>query len=82
MAIYLGNNKVSLISGCSVTGMKSYFENGGKCSGNVTNLTNILKYEDTENVTDLSEMFSNCEKLKAIPLLNTSKANEYVQNVR
>lgn len=52
--------------------------NGQYLFYNCTTLTNdqlnsIIKYDDTENVTDMNHMFSNCALLTTIPLLNTSK---------
>lgn len=74
MALYLGNNKVSMKSGYTTTGLKEFLENGGKFAySNYTDLTGILKYEDTENVTIMDYMFYSCENLTAIPRLNTSK---------
>lgn len=74
MAIYLGNNKVSLKSGCVLTGFKDFLEHGGKFSDtNYTDLTGILKYDDTENVTNMGLMFDSCNELVSIPLLDTSK---------
>lgn len=79
MAVYLGNKKISLKSGYTSGGggggMKAFFEAGGKCGwSKFTDLTGILQYNDTENVTDMSSMFYNCRYLTTIPLLNTSNA--------
>lgn len=74
MALYLGNNKVSMKSGYTTTGLKEFLENGGKFAySNYTDLTGILKYSDTENVTIMDYMFYSCNKLTNIPILNTSK---------
>lgn len=74
MSLYLGNNKVSMKSGYTATGLKEFLENGGKFAySNYTDLTGILKYEDTENVTSMDYMFYSCEYLTDIPILNTSK---------
>ena len=35
-------------------------------------LTELIKYNDTENVTNMSNMFYSCANLTTIPLLNTS----------
>ena len=77
MAVYLGNKKISLKSGYTSGGggggMKAFFEAGGKCGWSTfTDLTGILQYNDTENVTDMSSMFYHCRYLTTIPLLNTS----------
>lgn len=75
MALYLGNNKVSMKSGYTTTGFKDFLERGGRFSGtNYTDLTGILKYEDTENVSNMANIFSSCEQLTTIPELNTSNA--------
>lgn len=74
MSLYLGNNKVSMKSGYTTTGFKDFLEHDGKFSyTNYTDLTGILKYDDTENVTDMGMMFSDCNSLISIPLLDTSK---------
>ena len=73
MALYLGNNKVSMKSGYTTTGFKDFLEHGGKfIYSKYTDLTDVLKYEDTENVTDMSYMFSDCNNLTTIPQLDTS----------
>ena len=38
-----------------------------------TSVDDLISYSDTENVTNMSDMFGNCSNLQAIPLLNTSK---------
>lgn len=64
-------------SGYTTTGFKDFLEHGGKFSNtNYTDLTGILKYEDTENVTNMNNMFENCGRLTTIPLLNTSKVTD------
>ena len=37
-----------------------------------TSVNDVIKYDDTSNVTDMSYMFSGCSKLTTIPLLDTS----------
>lgn len=74
MAIYLGNKRISTKSGYISTGMKAYFEAGGICAySKFKNLTNILKYDDTSNITSMYYMFKDCTHLTTIPLLDTSK---------
>lgn len=75
MALYLGNNKVSMKSGyTTTTGIKDFLEHGGRFSyTNYTDLTGILKYEDTENVINMNYLFSNCTNMITIPEINTSK---------
>lgn len=75
MALYLGNNKVSMKSGYTTTGLKDFLEHNGKFSGtNYTDLNDILKYEDTENLRYMYNFFKYCEKITSIPKLNTSNA--------
>lgn len=38
-----------------------------------TSTDDLISYNDTSNVTDMSYMFEHCERLITIPLLNTSK---------
>jgi surface protein len=38
----------------------------------ITDLTNLINYSDTENVTNMASMFYKCSKLTSIPQLNTS----------
>lgn len=74
MALYLGNNKVSMKSGYTSTGLKEFLENGGKFAySNYTDLTGVLKYADTENVTNMEYMFYSCEYLTGITRIDTSK---------
>ena len=74
MAIYLGNTRISIKSGYEQTGMKAFFDVGGKCRGsNAKSFENIIKFEDTSNVTDMTYMFNSCVSLTTIPLLDTSK---------
>ena len=39
---------------------------------NGTSIDDLISYSDTSNVTTMSNMFSNCSKLTAIPQLDTS----------
>ena len=38
-----------------------------------TSVDNLISYSDTENVTNMERMFSNCRDLQTIPQLDTSK---------
>ena len=78
MALYLGNNKVSMKSGyTATTGFKDFLEHGGIFTyTDYTDLTGILKYSDTENLTSTKNMFLYCYNLSSIPLLNTSKVTD------
>lgn len=61
-------------SGYTYTGLKDFLEHGGRLSyTDYTDLTGILKYSDTENLTSMNNMFQYCYNLSSIPLLNTSK---------
>lgn len=75
MALYLGNNKVSMKSGyTATTSFKDFLEHQGKFENtNYTDLAGILKFSDTENVDNFTEMFYNCGILTTIPLLDTSQ---------
>ena len=42
----------------------------GYYTGN--SVDNLIQYNDTSNVTNMSQMFANCQNLTTIPLLNTS----------
>ena len=76
MALYLGNNKISMKSGYTTTGLKDFLEHGGKFAySKITDFTGILKYEDMSNVTDMSYMFFSCYNINSIPLLDTSNVN-------
>ena len=73
MAIYLGNKRISTKSGYTQTGMKAYFEAGGHCQGSTAkSFENIIKFEDTSNVTNMKNMFGGCTNLTTIPQLDTS----------
>ena len=69
MAIYLGNNKVSTKSGYVTTGLKDFFNAGGKCAySTFSNTADVMKYDDTENVTNYDYMFDWCERLTTISI--------------
>ena len=79
MAVYLGNKKVSIKSAVPSSSagftFKDFFEHGGKMKyTHYVYLPDAFQYSDTENVTDLSEMFSNCPNLTEVKLIDTSKA--------
>ena len=81
MALYLGNNKVSLNSECKIkkvtSGMKAFFDAGGKCANSkIVNYNGIIHFDDTSNVTDMREMFYKNEKLTTIPLFDTSNVTD------
>ena len=83
MAVYLGNNKVSVKGGYIKDGggdtsypLPTFFAVNGKFAHTTytdTELTNIIKPSDTENVTDMSSMFFGCPNLTTIPLMDTTK---------
>lgn len=39
---------------------------------NGTSVDDVIQYSDTENVTNMGSMFTNCTKLTSVPLLDTS----------
>ena len=60
MAMYLGNKKVAVTNTIEkqVPSMKAFFEAGGKCQGSTTtSFDGCWQYSDTENVTDMNNMF-------------------------
>lgn len=85
MAVYLGNKKVSVKGGYTSGGggdtsypLPTFFKAGGKFTHTTytdTELTNIIKPSDTENLQDFTYMFQSCTNLTTIPQLNTSNAS-------
>ena len=57
-------------------GMKAYFDAGGKCaySNKLTTFDGLINYSDTENVSDFSYFFENCNNLVSSPNINTDNA--------
>ena len=54
-------------------GMKAFFDAGGKCGySKATSFVGAIAYESTSNVTNMSDMFSNCSRLASVPSLDTS----------
>ena len=50
-----------------------------------TSVNDLISYNDTENVTNMSNMYQNCKNLTTIPKLNTSSArsmSSFVQNCK
>ena len=41
-----------------------------------TSVDDVIKYDDTSNVTNMSYMFGNCKSLTTIPLLDTSNVTD------
>ena len=81
MALYLGNNKLSLNSSCKIvkvtSGMKAFFDAGGKCTNSkIVDYTGIIHFDNTSNVTDMSYMFYDNENLTTIPLIDTSNVTD------
>lgn len=73
MALYLGKKRVAPSIQVKVPSMKAYFEAGGRFnSKTATSFEGVCNYGDTSNVTNMDFMFSNCDKLYRIPLLDTS----------
>ena len=81
MALYLGNNKISLNSECKIvkvtSGMKAFFDAGGKCTNSkIVDYKGIIHFDDTSNVTDMSYMFYDNQNLTTIPLIDTSNVTD------
>lgn len=76
MGLYLGKDKISALRTVEKTtaSMKAYLEGGGKCgSSDVTSFEGMWLESDWDNVTDMTNMFSECRKLTSLPVINTSK---------
>lgn len=76
MAMYLGSKKVAVTNTVEkqIPSMKAFFEAGGKRSqSKATSFEGCWQYDDTANVTDMSNMFYNCVNLKNIQLFDTSR---------
>ena len=76
MAMYLGSKKVAVTNTIEkqVPSMKAFFEAGGRCQNSkATSFDGCWQYDDTANVTDMSDMFVNCSSLITVPLFNTAK---------
>ena len=79
MTLYLGSKKVAptKIITKEVSSMKPFFNAGGKCSNSTaTSFEGAIQYNDTSNVTDMSNMFYTCSSLTTIPLLDTSNVTD------
>ena len=58
-------------------GMKAFFDAGGKCQGSTaTTFDNAISFEDTSDLTDMIEIFYNCQKLTSVPLFDTRKVTD------
>ena len=69
-------DKINAIeTGGSGGGIKEFLEAGG-CLGYsvLKSFDGFIKYSDTENITDFSNMFNSCSLLKIAPNIDTSKA--------
>ena len=79
MSLYLGNKKVAVTNTIEkqVPSMKDFFEAGGKCAySTTTSFDGCWQYSDTENVTDMASMFSDCSNLTTVPLFDTSNVTD------
>ena len=73
--MYLGSKKVAVTNTVEkqVPSMKAFFEAGGKCQGSTaTSFDGCWQYDDTANVTNMSNMFYDCSKLTTVPRFDTS----------
>ena len=74
----------ALVEGISSGGntLKTLLDNTKLCQGlfmyyKGNNLSDLIKYNDTENVTDFSYMYNSCSKATSFPELNTSNGTEF-----
>lgn len=77
MGLYLGKDKISALRTIEKTtpSMKAYLEAGGKFGySTATTFEGCWQSSDWENVTDMSEMFSDCQKMTSTPAIDTSRA--------
>lgn len=75
MAMYLGSKKVAVTNTIEkqIPSMKAFFDAGGKCAySKATSFEGYWQYDDTKNVTDMSNMFYSCGKLTTVPQFDTS----------
>ena len=76
MGLYLGKDKISALRTIEkkVPSMKAYLEAGGKCGySSATTFEGLWQASDWENVTDMSSMFSDCQKITSTPAIDTSR---------
>ena len=76
MAMYLGSKKVAVTNTVEkqVPSMKAFFEAGGKCAqSDATSFDGCWQFHDTANLTSMSRMFQDCQRLMVGPLLDTSR---------
>ena len=58
-------------------GMKAFFDAGGKCGNSVaSSFDEVIGFDDTADLTDMSLMFNYCDNLTSIPLMDTSKVRD------
>lgn len=71
-------NSLNIVGGSSENSLKNLLDATKSTSYLFTQYTGtsvneLISYNDTENVTNMSYMFNSCTNLTSIPLLNTSK---------
>ena len=79
MTLYLGSKKVSPTKTITkeVSSMKPFFNAGGKCAySTAISFEGAIQYNDTSNVTDMSNMFRSCSSLTSVPQLDTSNVTD------
>ena len=58
-------------------GMKAFFDAGGKCGySNATSFDGAIPFTATSDVTNMSDMFSDCSSLTSVPLLDTRNVTD------
>ena len=64
----VGGNTLKTLLDTTKRAFALFYNYGG------TSVSDLISYDDTENVVNMEQMFMNCANLLSVPLLNTSKA--------
>lgn len=65
----------------SLKQLLDYTKNTKSMFGNnttITDLTELIEYNDTENVENMSYMYNGCSNLENVPLINTNKVKNFM----